>query len=367
MTDDSPPISARPSCWRATAPASISPVAGHPRRAGPDRAARRRGQRVLPRRRGLRALVGEGVRGALAGRRAARAAGRRPDVDQGHAAHDRLADPARLDDDQRRGPVRGRRPAGRPGARAGAVLLGKNTTPELAWKGVTDSPLTGVTTNPWNPALTAGGSSGGQRRRRRARDGAALPGHRRRRLGPDPGRVHRHRRAQADLRPDRALARQRVRHAGARRPDDPDGRRRGAAARRRVPAGHPRPVGRRRARACRPSSVSPAARRDCASRTARRSGSPPSTARWPRSSRTRWRCSAALGATVETADPGFADPIEPFSTLWYAAAAKSLEPLGPDARSRMDPSLVAIAEQGACDERAGLPRRDGRAQRRSAR
>ena len=35
-----------------------------------------------------------------------------------------------------------------------------------------------------------------------------------------------------------------------------------------------------------------------------------------------------LGATVERADPGFDDPIEPFSTLWYAAAAKSLEPLG---------------------------------------
>jgi aspartyl-tRNA(Asn)/glutamyl-tRNA(Gln) amidotransferase subunit A len=43
----------------------------------------------------------------------------------------------------------------------GAVLLGKTTTPELAWKAVTDSPLTGVTRNPWNPELTPGGSSGG--------------------------------------------------------------------------------------------------------------------------------------------------------------------------------------------------------------
>ncbi len=43
----------------------------------------------------------------------------------------------------------------------GAVLLGKTTTPELGWKGVTDSPLTGVTGNPWDPTLTAGGSSGG--------------------------------------------------------------------------------------------------------------------------------------------------------------------------------------------------------------
>jgi aspartyl-tRNA(Asn)/glutamyl-tRNA(Gln) amidotransferase subunit A len=44
---------------------------------------------------------------------------------------------------------------------AGAILLGRTTTPEFGWKGVTDSPLTGVTRNPWNPALTPGGSSGG--------------------------------------------------------------------------------------------------------------------------------------------------------------------------------------------------------------
>ncbi|HZP78643.1 MAG TPA: amidase [Pseudolabrys sp.] len=44
---------------------------------------------------------------------------------------------------------------------AGAVILGKTTTPEFGWKGVCDSPLTGITRNPWNPALTSGGSSGG--------------------------------------------------------------------------------------------------------------------------------------------------------------------------------------------------------------
>ncbi len=43
----------------------------------------------------------------------------------------------------------------------GAVLLGKTTTPEFGWKGVTDSPLTGITRNPWDPAKTPGGSSGG--------------------------------------------------------------------------------------------------------------------------------------------------------------------------------------------------------------
>lgn len=45
--------------------------------------------------------------------------------------------------------------------RNGAVLVGKTTTPEIGWKGVTDSALCGVTRNPWDPARTAGGSSGG--------------------------------------------------------------------------------------------------------------------------------------------------------------------------------------------------------------
>jgi aspartyl-tRNA(Asn)/glutamyl-tRNA(Gln) amidotransferase subunit A len=43
----------------------------------------------------------------------------------------------------------------------GAVLLGKTATPEFGWKGVTDSPLTGVTRNPWDLSKTSGGSSGG--------------------------------------------------------------------------------------------------------------------------------------------------------------------------------------------------------------
>ena len=43
----------------------------------------------------------------------------------------------------------------------GAIFLGKTTTPEFGWKGVTDSPLTGITRNPWNLATTPGGSSGG--------------------------------------------------------------------------------------------------------------------------------------------------------------------------------------------------------------
>jgi aspartyl-tRNA(Asn)/glutamyl-tRNA(Gln) amidotransferase subunit A len=44
---------------------------------------------------------------------------------------------------------------------AGAILIGKTTTPEFGHKPLTDSPLFGVTRNPWNLARTAGGSSGG--------------------------------------------------------------------------------------------------------------------------------------------------------------------------------------------------------------
>jgi len=44
---------------------------------------------------------------------------------------------------------------------AGAILIGKTTTPEFGHKPLTDSPLFGVTRNPWDLSRTAGGSSGG--------------------------------------------------------------------------------------------------------------------------------------------------------------------------------------------------------------
>ena len=44
---------------------------------------------------------------------------------------------------------------------AGAVLLGKTTTPEFGWRASTDSPLRGITRNPWDTGRTPGGSSGG--------------------------------------------------------------------------------------------------------------------------------------------------------------------------------------------------------------
>jgi aspartyl-tRNA(Asn)/glutamyl-tRNA(Gln) amidotransferase subunit A len=44
---------------------------------------------------------------------------------------------------------------------AGAVLLGKTTTPEFGCKGETNSPRSGITRNPWDLSKTPGGSSGG--------------------------------------------------------------------------------------------------------------------------------------------------------------------------------------------------------------
>ena len=88
----------------------------------------------------------------------------------------------------------------------GAVLLGKTTTPEFGWKGVTDSPLTGITRNPWDPSKTPGGSSGGAAAAAALGMGALHARHRWRRLDPHPGGLHRHCRDQADLRPRAGLS-----------------------------------------------------------------------------------------------------------------------------------------------------------------
>jgi aspartyl-tRNA(Asn)/glutamyl-tRNA(Gln) amidotransferase subunit A len=46
-------------------------------------------------------------------------------------------------------------------AAAGAISIGKTTVPEFGWKGCGDSPLTGVSHNPWQHGTNAGGSSTG--------------------------------------------------------------------------------------------------------------------------------------------------------------------------------------------------------------
>src|SRR5258705_4858801 len=44
---------------------------------------------------------------------------------------------------------------------AGGIFIGKTTSPEFGWKALGDSPLTGITRNPWNPDVTTGGASAG--------------------------------------------------------------------------------------------------------------------------------------------------------------------------------------------------------------
>lgn len=52
-------------------------------------------------------------------------------------------------------------PAVRRARDAGAAIIGKTTTSEFGAKGVGDSPLTGITRNPWDLRKTPGGSSAG--------------------------------------------------------------------------------------------------------------------------------------------------------------------------------------------------------------
>jgi len=45
--------------------------------------------------------------------------------------------------------------------RAGAIVIGLTNTPEFSMRAFTDNPLHGLTLNPWDAAITCGGSSGG--------------------------------------------------------------------------------------------------------------------------------------------------------------------------------------------------------------
>src|SRR5579871_5253763 len=45
--------------------------------------------------------------------------------------------------------------------KAGGIMVGKTTTPEFAYSSFTESPLWGITRNPWDKTRTPGGSSGG--------------------------------------------------------------------------------------------------------------------------------------------------------------------------------------------------------------
>ncbi len=104
---------------------------------------------------------------------------------------------------------------------AGTVLLGKTTSPEYGWKGVTDSKLFGATHNPWKIGRTSGRLLGRRHRGRGGRHGQPRHRHRRRRLGPHPLLLLRPVWPQAHAGARAAVARVGAGHALAYRPDDP--------------------------------------------------------------------------------------------------------------------------------------------------
>ncbi len=229
---------------------------------------------------------------------------------------------------------------------AGAVLIGKTTTCEFGWKGVTDNPLTGITRNPWNPERTPGGSSGGSAAAVAA-EMVPLA------IGTDGGgsiRIPCGFSGLVGLKPTFG----------------------------RVPAYPASPFGTI-------SHVGPMARTvaDAALMLAVMAGAdhrdwlalPPPAEGWPEGledgvaglriaysadlgyaavddeiAALAARAAAAfeeLGATVEAVDPGFESPRATFRTIWYAGAANALRAIPEAERAKMDPGLVEVAREGA--------------------
>jgi len=226
-----------------------------------------------------------------------------------------------------------------------AVFVGKTTTPEIAWKGVTDNPLTGITRNPWDPGRTAGGSSGG------AAAAVAL-GMAPLAIGTDGGGSVRIPAAFCGIftikptygriphypaSPFGTLA-----HAGPMTTtvaetalmldvlSGPDSRDWSALA---PPSGSfldGLDVGVAGLRiAFSPDLGFAHVDPEVADSVARAA-----------------QVFTELGATVEQVDPGFSDPVEDFHVLWFAGAAKSVEHLTDAQRELLDPGLREIVEQG---------------------
>jgi aspartyl-tRNA(Asn)/glutamyl-tRNA(Gln) amidotransferase subunit A len=252
----------------------------------------------------------------------------------------------------------------------GAVFLGKTTTPEFGWKGVTDSPQSGVTRNPYDPTRTAGGSSGGAAAAVALGAGPLA-------LGTDGGGSVRIPAAfcgifalkptygRVPLYPASAFGT--LAHVGPMTRDAAD-----AALLLDVIA----------APDSRDWSGLPAAP---GSFTTGLSGgvkglrvaySPslggqvavrPAVAAAVRRAVERL---AGLGAYVEETDPDFTDPVQAFHTLWFAGAARVTQQLGAHQRKLLDPGLREICGQGArrsaldylaaVDVRMELGRRMGR-------
>lgn len=228
----------------------------------------------------------------------------------------------------------------------GAVLVGKTTTAELAWKGVTDSPLTGVTANPWDPGRTPGGSSGGSAAALALRMGPLS-------IGTDGGGSVRI--------PASFTATVAFKSTYGRIPHWPSS-----------PYGtlaHAGPMARTVSdTALLLDVISGFDSRDW-SALAPPSGTFSGSALESGVLGLRVAVSptlgyvdvdpevlaavqaaaevfADLGAEVEVVDPGFADCVEDFTVLWSSGAAKTVEHLDAQLRSLLDPGLARIVAQG---------------------
>ncbi|MEX0731967.1 MAG: amidase [Aquisalimonadaceae bacterium] len=246
--------------------------------------------------------------------------------------------------------------------RNGFVPMGKVTTPEFGWKGITDSPLCGITRNPWDPDKTPGGSSGGS-------SAAIALGMAALALGTDAGgsiRIpagftgvvgHKPTQGRCPIWPQSPF---------------------GALA-------HPGPMTwtvedtalllNVMAESAPQDTTLPSTSEDFlvglnkGVRGLRIAFSPrfgyvdvhPEIAASVKQAATAFQ---ELGAIVEEVDPDIRDPLEAFNILFYGGAANAMRDLGPKQRERMDPGLVEVsawAEKlsmldylGAQNERAAL-------------
>lgn len=227
---------------------------------------------------------------------------------------------------------------------SGAVLLGKTTTPEFAWKGVTDSQRQGSTGNPWDPALTSGGSSGGSATAVGLGMGPWS-------VGTDGGgsvRIPAAFTGTVALKPTFGLV--------PMFPASPFGTLAHAGPMTRTVQDAARLLDIITGFDSRDWSALPTPRSSFAESLDGRIeglriafspnlGYVDNDPEVERLVRDAVAALEELGAHVEEVDPGFSDPVEAFHTLWFCGAAKVVEAYGDGALDRVDPLLRAGIER----------------------